>query len=243
MRSILSTFVIGLAIVLAAVILGRHYNYKFRQQQTIQVTGGAEVNFKSDLIVWQGTYSRKAQTLEDAYARLKEDKQQVSDYLAKNGINADHVIFSAVDINKNFETQYDNSGRRTGEVFTGYTLTQTVKVQSKEIAKVEKVSREITGLIQSGVEFNSFPPSYYYTQLSDLKIDLLSKAAEDGRLRAETIAKNSGNKLGNLKTADMGVFQIIGQYSNENYTWGGAFNTQDKNKTASITVKMEFELK
>ena len=75
-----------------------------------------------------------------------------------------------------------------------------------------------------------------------MKIDLLSKASEDGRLRAETIAEKSDNKLGGLKSADMGVFQIIGQYSDENYTWGGAFNTSNKVKTASITVKMEFEL-
>ncbi len=243
MKRILPTIIIGLAVVIAAIVLGNQYNYKFRQQKTVSVTGGAKVNFTSDLIVWQGTYSRKATTLETAYSELKEDEKKVREFLSGKGLNLDEVIFSAVDISKDYETVYDNNGRMTGRQFSGYTLTQKIKVQSKEIAKVESISREITGLIQAGVEFNSMTPAYYYTKLSDLKIDLLSKASADGRLRAETIAKKSDNELGGLKTADMGVFQIIGQYSGEDYTWGGAFNTSSKVKTASITVQMEFELK
>jgi len=45
-----------------------------------------------------------------------------------------------------------------------------------------------------------------------------------------------------LKTAEMGVFQITGQNSSEDYTYGGAFNTTSKMKTASITVKLAFEV-
>lgn len=243
MRRIIPTVIIGIAVVAAAWILAAAYNYKYHQQETISVTGGAEINFNSDLIVWTGSYSRKAETLESAYAQLKEDEEKVKKYLAGNGIDDNEVIFNSVNISKDYTNRYDDNGRVTGSVFSGYTLTQTVKVQSKEIAKVEKVSREITGLIQSGVAFNSQPPAYYYTKLSDLKIDLLAKAAADGYQRAETIAKNGGSTLGALKSADMGVFQIIGQYSNEDYTWGGAFNTRNKEKTASITVKMLFEVK
>jgi len=38
----------------------------------------------------------------------------------------------------------------------------------------------------------------------------------------------------------MGIFQITGQNSNEEYSYGGNFNTSSKNKTASITAKLEF---
>ena len=95
-------------------------------------------------------------------------------------------------------------------------------------------------MIESGIEFNSSPPSYYYTKLSELKVDLLAKASADAKQRAETIAKNAGSSLGKIKKATMGVFQITGQNSNEDYSYGGAFNTGAKNKTASITVKIDF---
>ncbi len=150
------------------------------------------------------------------------------------------MVFSAISIDKEFSNRFDENGRITGSEFTGYNLKQNVTVDSKDIEKVEKISREVTELIQSGIEFNSSSPSYYYTKLSELKIDLLAKASADAKQRAETIAKNSGSGLGSIKNANMGVFQITGQNSDEDYSYGGAFNTSSKNKTASITIKIEY---
>ena len=59
---------------------------------------------------------------------------------------------------------------------------------------------------------------------------MISKATEDARLRAEKIAEFSGGKLGKIVSAKMGVFQITGQNSNEDYSWGGTFNTSSKEK-------------
>ncbi len=83
-------------------------------------------------------------------------------------------------------------------------------------------------------------PAYYYSKLGDLKIGLLAKASADGRKRAETIAEHGGNSLGRLNKATMGVFQITGQNMDEDYSFGGVFNTTSINKTATITVKMEY---
>jgi hypothetical protein len=96
--------------------------------------------------------------------------------------------------------------------------------------------------MNKGVQFYSEAPRYYYTKMADLKIEMIRKATEDARLRAETIAANSGSELGDLESASMGVFQITGQNSNEDYSWGGAFNTADKKKTASITMRLLYEV-
>lgn len=121
-------------------------------------------------------------------------------------------------------------------------MIQTVKIESTNVELIENVSREITELLNLGVQFNSFPPRYYYTKIADLKIAMISKATEDARLRAVKIAENSGENLGDLNGASMGVFQITGQNSGEDYSWSGAYNTQDKNKTASITMRLEYEI-
>jgi len=42
---------------------------------------------------------------------------------------------------------------------------------------------------------------------------------------------------------DMGVFQITGQNSAEEYSWGGAFNTGSRMKTASITMKLQYQIR
>ena len=124
-----------------------------------------------------------------------------------------------------------------GEEFLGYRLTQTLQVDSKEVANVEKIAREITELLNKGIEFYSQAPRYYYTKLSDLKIEMISKATADAKLRADKISHNSGK----LISAKMGIFQITGQNSKENYSWGGTFNTSSKEKTASITMKLRYK--
>ena len=151
------------------------------------------------------------------------------------------VVFSAVEIEKEYETQrYPDGSEIT--TFARYKLSQKVNIESKNVNLVELVSREVTELINDGIELSSNEPRYYYTKLADLKIDLLAAAAKDARIRAEKIAENAGASLGEMETGDMGIFQITGQNSNEDYSWGGTFNTSSRSKTASITVRVNFSL-
>lgn len=240
MKIVTASVIFGLAVVIAFWMASSAVKYRSKSTETIVVTGLAEKDFISDLIVWNGSYSRKSIDLKNAYAELKQDENTIRKYLQGKGIADREMIFSSVAINKEFNYRTDINGRQLGQEFTGYNLTQTVKVESVSVDRIEKISREVTELIESGIEFNSQPPSYYYSKLSDVKIDLLGKASSDARARAETIAKNAGSKIGSLRKASMGVFQITGKNSNENYSYGGVFNTFDKNKTGSITIRMEF---
>jgi uncharacterized protein len=240
MKNYLSVGIIALTSIVCFWILGSAYKYKFKTTETISVTGLAEKDFVSDQIVWTGNYSRKMMDLKAAYVSLKEDEGKIRAYLKEKGIADSEMVFFAVSIDKEFTQKTDVNGRNIGSDFTGYNLKQDVTVDSKNIEKVEKISREVTELIQNGIEFNSSSPSYYYTKLAELKLDLLAKASADAKQRAETIAKNSGSGLGKIKKANMGIFQITGKNSNEDYSYGGALNTSSKNKTASITTKIDY---
>jgi hypothetical protein len=243
MKNYIDTFIISVCIVIAVLIVASAYKYKYLSSETITVTGLAEKDFTSDEIVWSGNFTRTGLDLKSAYSALKNDENTIHNYLNTRGIPDSSLVFSSVDIRKNFDNKMDENGRVIGSSFTGYTLTGTVTVHSREIEKVEKLSREVTNLLENGIEFSSTPPSYYYSKLNDLKIDLLAKAAEDAKLRAQTIAKNSDVNLGTLKTANMGVFQITGKNLNEDYSYGGAFNTSSKEKTASITLRVEYQMR
>lgn len=73
-------------------------------------------------------------------------------------------------------------------------------------------------------------------------MDLLSKASADAQNRAIAITKSVNSTLGKLKKADMGVFQITGKNSTEEYSYGGSYNTSERYKTASITIRMDYLL-
>jgi len=238
----ITAIVFSIAIVLASIFLGNAYVDRANPDGKISVTGSGSSDFTSDLIVWEGQFSRVNTDLKTAFDQLISDKNAVEAYLISKGIPKDAVIFNSVQTHERRESQYQNNNF-VGTVFMGYELSQTVKVESESVELVESVSREVTELLNKGVQFNSYAPRYYYTKLADLKIEMISKATEDARLRAEKISENSGGRLGKLKDARMGVFQITGQNSGEDFSWGGIFNTSDKNKTATITMRLDYEIK
>jgi hypothetical protein len=242
MRQYLFPVIIGISIVLTGFIVSSAYKYKFRSAEEISVVGLAEVDFTSDLIVWQGSFQRKSMDLREAYSMLKSDEKAIRAYFSGKNVPDSAMVFSAVGIEKEFNQIMDSRGNSITE-FSGYRLTQRVKIQSKDLDRIEAVSREVTELIQTGIEFQSEEPLYFYTGLSSLKMDLLAKASADAKQRAETIATSVDSRLDRLKKADMGVFQITGKNSDEDYSYGGAFNTRDKFKTASITIRMDYRLK
>ena len=71
---------------------------------------------------------------------------------------------------------------------------------------------------------------------------MIAEATKDANTRAQQIADKSNTKLGNLINAQMGVFQIIAKNSTENYSWGGTHNKTSKHKTATVTMKLNYEL-
>lgn len=236
---ILGAAIFAIAIVLASYFLANAYVARANPDGVISVTGSGSEDFVSDLIVWEGTYSRVNPNLEQAYTSLNRDKEAVKSYLLEKGINEENIVFNSVNTMEQRENQYEN-GNYVGSIFRAFELSQTVKIEATEVEKIESVAREITELLNRGVQFNSHPPRYYYTKLTNLKIQMISKATEDARLRAQKIAENSGGSLGELKNANMGVFQITGQNSGEDFSWSGVYNTMDKKKTASITMRLEY---
>ncbi len=242
MKKNISSIIFGIAIVLSSFFLGKAYVDRTKVEGEIQVTGLGKTDFSSDLIVWEGSYGTQNIDIRQAYLTLEKNKSTINEYLAMKGINTDDLIYSAVSTNERFKRVYSEDGDYIGEEFTGYELTQSVQIESKEVDKIEKVSREITELLNQGVQFYSEAPRYYYTKLADLKVKMISKATEDARLRAEKIAEFSGGTMGSLESAKMGIFQITGQNSKENYSWGGTLNTASREKTASITMKLVYKV-
>ncbi len=208
----------------------------------INVTGLGKKDFKSDLVVWSGNFEKRGFTLEQASALLNTEKEAIQKYLTSKGVKKEQIVFLAVDIRKDFDKTYFENGNLKEEVFRGYILNQTVRIESNEVDKIEAISRSITELAKEGISFYSYSPQYYYTKLSELKIEMVAAATEDARIRAEQIAKNANTEIGELRYAKMGIFQIIAQNSNEDLSWGGNFNTSSMMKTATITMKLQFGL-
>ncbi len=188
--------------------------------QTIVLKGCAERLIDSDFISWRASFSAQASQMADAYKKVKKDLSTVLDYLGKEGVPQDEIDVSSISTRALYAR--DEQGRTTDAV-TGYCLSQGVHIRSNDLATVSRISRECTDLIERNVEINSEAPDYFYTKVfvifivvgscnavnvEQLKLEMLGAAARDARRRAEQLAKDSGSKVGALRSTSQGVFQI-----------------------------------
>lgn len=236
-----AALVLAIAFVLGVWIAGSSY-LSVRKQRIVSVTGNAEQDFESDLIVWSASFRAHRATLGDAYAEIERQRAVVQEYLTGEGLTEDIYTFGSLEVTQDYNSGYDAHGNYQ-QVPNGYVLSQRVTITSGELNRIERLSRSISTLITEGVEITSLAPAYYYTSLDDLKHQMLRQASEDALSRAEEIASGSRGKVGKLQNASMGVFQIVGKNTGEDYSWGGAFNTSSRHKTISVTVRATYALR
>ena len=89
-----------------------------------------------------------------------------------------------------------------------FELIQTIKVKSRDVQNISKISTAITDLLGEGIGLQAGMPRYYYTQVNELKSQLLVDATKDAQMRARTLAEGSGVKLGPLRAARQGAFSV-----------------------------------
>jgi len=228
-------------LIIVALIIGLSFKDALGHLNRIDVTGGVTQDFTSDIIVAEATFKTKNIELKNAYKKLEDDRKLISDYLNDNNVPMDDVVFSSINIQKQYEYKWDDDGTKYEE-FSGYLLKQNIKIESNEVLKIEGLSRDITTLIDQGIEIQSKAPYYFYSKLADLKIDMIAAATKDASERAMQIAKNANSSLGDLIQAKMGVFQITAKNSTEGYSWGGTHNKTSKHKTATVTMRLSYGL-
>ena len=226
-------------LIVMSLILSFTFKSAFDRINCIRVTGSAKRDFVSDVIVWSSAFGTENIDLQEAYKDLNVDRQSIKRYLKKNNIPDGDIVFSSIDITTDYDTKRDKDGISTEE-FAGYILTQNIKIESNAVEEIEYLSRDITSLIDQGIQIQSTTPYYFYSKLADLKLDMISKASEDASNRASRIAESTGSNLGKLIDAQMGVFQITAKNSIERYSWGGTHNKTAKNKTATVTMKLAY---
>lgn len=246
-----SSIIIGIAIIVTAFILGKAFKNRNENLDSISVIGLGTKDFVSDEILWSGSFTTNSIDIKTAYNKIISDQKIVKDFFVSKGFKSSEFSFGAVNFQKKFkeirkenpENTYQNQYE---QVFDGYEATQTISFSAKKnpdmMKRIEAVSSKTSELINSGIELSSNSIQYTYSDLPSLKQSLIEKATQDASERANKIVNTADGSIGKLKTASMGVFQITGQGSTEDDSYGGINDTYSKTKTARITVRLEYEL-
>jgi uncharacterized protein len=248
--SIVKASIIGICIILTAMVLGKAFKDRNVSNDAISVIGLGTKDFTSDEILFSGSFSSKAQDSKSAYASINTQHEIVKSFFKAKGFADSEVKFTGVNFEKSYRTistEANGNVIKNEQIFDGYLATQIISIAANKnpvlMKKIEEVSNQTSELINSGVEFNPNAIQYTCSSLPSLKKSLIENATKDANERAEKIAKTANGDLGKLKTASMGVFQIYGKGAEEGQdSYGGTNDIHCKEKTARITVRLEYML-
>lgn len=231
--------VLAIGFVLSALIFGWFFASSRRGDEAITVTGSAKRRITSDLVVWNAGVSAQSAQLTDAYGTLSQSIPKIKDYLISKGIPESQMTVSSITTTP--LRRQDANGVETSEI-TGYSLTQTIEVRSNDVQKISQIAREATELINQGILIESKAPQFYYTKIGDLKIEMLGEASKDAKERAERIAASTGDSIGAVRAAKMGVLQITAADSTEVSDYG-TYDTTTIEKDMTAVVNISFAIR
>jgi len=229
---------LAIGLVLSATIFGWFFSTARKGDEAITVTGSAKRRITSDLVVWTAGVSAQSPQISAAYEELASSIPRIKQYLLSKGIAEEQMTISS--ISTTTLKRRDSDYNETGEI-TGYSLTQQIEVRSAEVQKIAQVAREATELINQGILIESKPPQYYYNAIGDLKVEMLGEAAKDAKERAERIASSTGNSIGSVRSARMGVMQITAADSTEVADYG-VYDTSTIEKDMTAVVNVSFAI-
>ncbi|MBD2188663.1 SIMPL domain-containing protein [Pseudanabaena mucicola] len=226
---------LSIALVGSAYIAGNALK-ALRSNDVLTVIGSSTRPIRADYVIWRSSVASQQPTLPQAYQELKRHNERVSAYLQSKNIPADAIALSAIDTQPIPET--NANGYQTGRNLA-YRLTQRFEVRSKDVDGISAIAQSSTDLINEGIPFTSEPPEYLYTQLSQLRVEMISEATKDAKARGEAIVNVSGSRLGTIRKAETDVFQITARYSTE-VSNSGSYNTTSIDKDIRAVVAITF---
>jgi len=228
--------ILGVCLIISALIGSLTFYIVRSPEDTLSVTGSVRERVTSDIAKWTSNFSRTvpAEDLRSGYEMMQDDLSLVLNFFEDNGFTEEDILISPIFMEQLY--LYDPNAPKENA------LRQTVEIQSTDVDKITFMAKNNQELIDQGVIFATQSLEYYYSKLAELRINLIPDAINDAKLRAQKIAEGSGKTIGVIKSANLGVVQLLPVNSTEVSDWG-TYDTTTIEKEVMIPVTVIFTLK
>lgn len=198
---------LGISIVLAAFVLGLMLVFTVRTlksfDDTVTVRGLCEREVSADRVVLRISYTAQDNSLIDLRSTVDRNDKIIVEILKKGGIKDDEIKFTTASFNDRYEDYYVSNN-----IKFRYNANQTINVFSSDLDKVRNLQNSIDGELLKNDIISSTYASYEYNGLNEIKPSMIAESLEKARESAEEFAKNSHSKIGKMRTASQGYFEI-----------------------------------
>lgn len=206
--------IIAAGLALGGLFIGNGFARARSADRFVTVKGVAAREVQADLAIWPIKVSGADNDLTAANAKVVASVASVRKFLARHGVDTMQVQLTGFSVNDANSDQYASDRRPTNR----FIVNQTMLVRSKDPAKVLAASQQVGELAALGVAISSGSgeygpggggPAFLFTKLNELKPPMIADATARARESAEQFARDSRSRMGNIRQANQGVFEIL----------------------------------
>ncbi len=209
-RALVPSVVLAAGIVAGGLLIGNGFARGRSAEHTVTVKGISERNVTADLAIWPLRISAASNDLGAANTQIQQSIQQIRQFLQRYKIDSSQVSLQDFSVTDAATNQYSSQRAESR-----YVIHQTVVVRSEQPDRVLDASQHLAELVTAGVvlssggEYGSGGPTFIFSDLSKLKPEMIAEATARARQGAEQFAHDSGSRIGGIRDANQGVFEIL----------------------------------
>ena len=234
--------ILALGLIAAAFVLGTQFK-NLKQSGTITVKGLAEAPYKANLAQIQMGVSAWGQGYAGALANGKNDFKALQQFVASKGFSVSSQNVTPISVEPYNEDYVDEQGQtRTRQ--NGYKATQTLSISSQELNKITNMLAQVQNYRISHESVTFEKPQYLLNDLEKIKHDLIAKATDDANKRAEEFAKTGHAKVGVMRSASQGSFNILDAHNpdTDDSDYGGTYDKDGVDKLVRLVVTIDYAI-
>jgi hypothetical protein len=211
---------LGLSIMTGLIVLGLMMpiavaNFK-SYDRTVDVKGLCEKEVMADKVIWPISFTVVGDDLLGIYNETDANIATITKFLTDGGLPESAITYSTPRISDKYAQEYGNNDRRFR-----YLSKSIITVCSENVELVRKLMQQQTTLLKKGISLteNAWenPVQFKFEGLNEIKPEMIEEATVNARAAAQKFAKDSGTKLGKIKSANQGTFTIADRDSNTPY--------------------------
>jgi len=237
-RGVFGSLVLAAGIALAGYFIAHGFTGARMADRFVTVKGTSEREVEADVAIWPLRVVASDNDLARAHAQIEGSMEKIQSFLARHEIDASQAQVSGFSVSDAQTNQY-----RSGEGGDRFVINQTLVVRSSEPGKVFAASSKVGELVAAGVvlssggEYGAGGPTFIYTRLNDLKPAMIAEATARAREAAEQFARDSGSRIGGIRRANQGQFEILPRDRAQGITEAGQLA-----KTVRVVSTVDYNL-
>lgn len=207
MKNYISAALVALGLLALGLCIKAGIDNFSNRDRVVTVRGLCEKEVNANVVTWPIVTKEMGNDLTTIYNKIQSNNTAILNFLHSNGITDAEISINAPNVN---DTQANAYNQR--EQLYRYVVTNVIVVKSEKVDQVNALIKKQTELLKEGIAIvagdYSYPITYDYTELNNVKPEMIAEATRNARAAADKFAADSDSDLGKIKTASQGQFSI-----------------------------------